>query len=323
MQNTMSSKVALVRCEDYQAQTLDTALSQALGLIGGWDTFIKLGESVLIKPNFIAPRPPQVPAQTDGRLVLAIARQIRPLAGQILVGDSTAWGSTRKNASLVGLDEASLAPVGAEIVNFNRPCRTTIQTPAGPRRVHLDRAVLEADKIINVPKLKSHQQLVLSGALKNSFGAVVGKRKAWWHCRYGGDPSDFGDMIVGVHQKIGPVFNIVDAVVAMQGRGPINGSPRHLGLLLASSDAAAVDRVCAEMLGVPLENLPILAAAHRAGAGIADLADIELLGESLDGARIDDFVLARQMPLNFSPLRVCQSIFRQLRILWRERREKV
>ena len=245
------------------------------------------------------------------------------ITDKVVVGDSTAWGSAKKNASLVGLDEATLASVGAEIVNFNRPCRVTLQTPGGPRRAHLDQAILEADKIINVPKLKSHQQLVLSGALKNSFGAVVGKRKAWWHCRYGGDPSDFGDMIVGVHQKIGPVLNIVDAVVAMQGRGPISGSPRHMGLLFASTDAAAVDRVCAEMLGVRVKNLAILTAAHRAGAGTTDLEDIELLGESLDEVRIDDFVFARKMPLNFSPLRVCQSIFRQLRILWRERREKV
>ena len=318
----MTSKVALVRCADYQPQALDAALSQTLDLLGGWQQFIEPGESVLIKPNFIAPRPFEVPAQTDGRLVLAIARQLKPLAGKILVGDSTAWGSAKKNASLVGLDEDTLASAGTEIINFNRPCRTTIQTPDGPRRVTLDLAVLEADKIINVPKFKSHQQLMLSGALKNSFGAVVGKRKAWWHCRYGGDPSDFARMIVGVHRKISPILNIVDAVVAMQGRGPINGSPRYLGLLLASTDATAVDRVSAEVVGLTAENLVILTAAHRAGAGTADLADIELLGESLATARIDDFVFAQQMLLSFTPWRVCQSIFRQLRILMRERREK-
>ena len=318
----MSSKVALVRCADYQSQTLDAALNEALGLIGGWKTFVKPGERVLIKPNFIAPRPPEVPAQTDGRLILAIARQLKPLAGEILVGDSTAWGSAKKNASLVGLNEDALASAGAEIINFNHPCRTTIQTPAGPRRVTLDLAVLEADKIINVPKLKAHQQLMLSGALKNSFGAVVGKRKAWWHCRYGGDPANFARMIVGVHRKIRPILNIVDAVVAMQGQGPINGQPRKLGLLLASTDAAAVDRVSAELVGLAGEDLEILSAARRAASGETDLGQIELLGESLDGARIDDFVFANQMLLSFTPLRVCQSIFRQLRILLRERREK-
>ncbi|NIA06425.1 MAG: DUF362 domain-containing protein [Actinobacteria bacterium] len=317
----MISKVALVRCTDYRAQTLDNALSEALGLIGGWETFIKPGDCVLIKPNFIAPRPPEVPAQTDGRLILAIARQLKPLAGRILVGDSTAWGSARKNASLVGLNEENLASAGAEIVEFNRPVRVMIDTPAGPRRVCLDQTVLEADKIINVPKLKAHQQLVLSGALKNAFGAVVGKRKAWWHCRYGEDAADFTQMIVGVYQAITPVLNIVDAVVAMQGQGPINGKPKQIGALLGATDAAAVDRVCAELIGLD-GQLEMLNAAKRSGAGATELEDIELVGESLEGLRVDDFAFAVMMPLAFTPLRVCQSIFRQLRILMRERREK-
>ena len=318
----MSSKVALVCCGDYEKETLDTALSEALGLIGGWETFIKPGESVLIKPNLIAPRPTEVPAQTDGRLVLAIARQLKPLAGRILIGDSTAWGSARKNASLVGLNETTLAPLGAEIVEFNRPTRVMIQTPAGPRRVRLDRTVLEADKIINVPKLKAHQQLILSGALKNAFGAVVGKRKAWWHCRYGEDAAAFTQMIVGVYQAIKPTLNTVDAVVAMQGQGPINGKPKEIGALLASTDAAAIDRVSAELVGATGE-LEMLSAALRAGAGATELADIELLGESLEALRVNDFAFAVLMPLSFSPWRVCQSIVRQIRILIRERREKL
>ena len=317
----MSSKVALVRCEDYQAQNMDKALIQAIGSLGGWEQFIKRGERVLIKPNFIAPRPPEVPGQTDGRLILAIARQLKPLAGEILVGDSTAWGTAKKNAALVGLDEAALESAGLEMVNFNRPCRVTIQTPAGPQRVCLDRTVLEADKIINVPKLKSHQQLVLSGALKNAFGAVVGKRKAWWHFRYGGKPADFARMVVGVYQEVGPILNIVDAIVVMQGQGPINGRPRKLGLLLASSDAAAVDRVSAELVGAKAEELEMLTAARLANAGITDLADIELLTEKLASVRINDFIFAEPTPLRFSFPRVCKSIARQVRMLIRERCE--
>lgn len=317
----MNSKVALTLCADYQPDTLDKALTEAIELLGGWQNFIKPGERVLIKPNFIAPRPPEIPAQTDGRLILAIARQLSQFTDKIVVGDSTAWGSAKNNAALVGLDETALASVGLELVNFNHPCRVTIQTPAGPRRVSLDRTVLEADKIINVPKLKSHQQLILSGSLKNAFGAVLGKRKAWWHFRYGGQPANFAQMIVGVHQAIRPVLNIIDAVVAMEGQGPINGQPRNLGLLLASADAAAVDRIAAELVGAPADQLEMLTAARKAEAGATDLADIELLGESLDTLRIDDFLFAEQIPLRFGLLRVCKSIARQLRILIHERRE--
>ena len=318
---TANSKVALVRCEDYQAETIDKSLGELVGLLGGWERFVEGGETVLIKPNFIAPRPPEVPAQTDGRLILAIARKLQPLAGKILVGDSTAWGSAKKNASLTGLTEENLAAVDAEIVEFNRPVRVMIDTPGGQRKVVLDQTVLEVDKIINVPKLKAHQQLLMSGAIKNSFGAVVGKRKAWWHCRYGEDAAEFTQMIVGVYQAIKPVLNIIDAVVAMQGQGPINGKPKKIGALLASTDAAAVDRVCAELIGLD-GQLEMLHAAKRAEAGVTELTDIEIVGEPLDDFRSNDFVLSVMMPLAFTPLRVCQSILRQIKILWNERRER-
>ena len=185
----------------------------------------------------------------------------------------------------------------------------------------MDRAVLEADKIINVPKLKAHQQLLLSGALKNPFGAIVGKRKAYWHFRYA-QPEIFTDMIVGVYKKVGPVLNIVDAIVAMEGAGPIGGQPRKLGVLLASTDGAAVDRVACELVGALAEKVPMLAAARRAGVGVTQMAEIELLGGDLGELRVDDFLFPELIPLRFSLLRVCRSVARQARILLSEGREK-
>ena len=316
----MSSKVSLARCEDYQEQDLDDALSTVVGQLGGWEQFVQPGQTVLIKPNFIAPRRPDVPAQTDGRLIAVIAKQLNRIGAKVLVGDSTAWGSAKKNAMLAGLDKQALDAAGAELVEFNQPCKVIIQTPQGPRKVHIDRTVLEVDRIINVPKLKAHQQLVLSGALKNPFGAVPGKRKAWWHCRYG-KIETFTDMIVGVYQKIAPVLNIIDGVTAMQGRGPINGKLKKVGLLLASTDAAAIDRVACEILGIKPQDVPILIAAKRAGAGATELDDIELIGPDLESLRIEGFVIPELMPLQFTPWRVCQSIARQIRILYRERQE--
>ena len=273
----MSAKVALAKCEDYQQENLRRAVGELLALLGGWEQFVRPGERVLIKPNFIAPRPPEVPAQTDGRLIVEIARELKQIGAEVLIGDSTAWGSLRKNAALAGLDQSTLDALGVQLVEFNQPCRVRIQTPRGPKRVSIDRTVLASDKIINLPKFKAHQQLLLTGALKNPFGAVVGKRKAWWHFRYG-QPETFSDMIVGVCRKVGPILNILDAVVAMEGQGPINGRPRKLGLLLASTDAAAVDRVACELVGALPEKVPMLAAAERAAVGATKMADIELLG---------------------------------------------
>ena len=145
----MSSKVALAKCEDYQQENLRRAVGELLGLLGGWEQFVGPGERVLIKPNFIAPRGPEVPAQTDGRLIAEIARELKQIGAEVLIGDSTAWGSLRKNAALAGLDQRTLDELGVRLVEFNQPCGVTIQTPRGPRKVGIDRTVLESDKIIN------------------------------------------------------------------------------------------------------------------------------------------------------------------------------
>ncbi len=316
----MAAKVALAKCEDYQQENLHASITKLLELLGGWEQFVQRGERVLIKPNFIAPRTPEVPAQTDGRLVGEIARQLKQIGAEVLIGDSTAWGSLGKNAALAGLDQPRLDALKVRLVKFNQPCRVTIQTPAGARKVSIDRTALEADKIISVPKLKAHQQLFLTGALKNPFGTIVGKRKAWWHFRYG-QPEIFTDMIVGVYRKVRPVLNILDAVVAMEGQGPIRGQARKLALLLASTNAAAVDRVACELVSAPPENVPMLAAAERAAVGVTKMADIELLGQDLQEFRVNDFLFPELTPLRFSLLGVCRSIGRQVRILMSERRE--
>ncbi len=316
----MPVKVALAKCEDYQQKNLHLSVTKLLGLLGGWEQFVQPHQTVLIKPNFIAPRTPDVPAQTDGRLVAEIARQLKQIGAQVLVGDSTAWGSLGKNAALAGLDQPTLDALGVRLVKFNHPHRVTIQTPRGPRKVSIDRTVLQADKIISVPKLKAHQQLLLTGALKNPFGTIVGKRKAWWHFRYG-QPETFTDMIVGVYRKVRPVLNVLDAVVAMEGPGPIEGRPRKLALLLASADAAALDRVACELVDAPPGQVPMLAAAQRAAVGITKMADIELLGLDLQEFRVNDFVFPQPTPLRLSLLGVCRSVVTQARMLLGERRE--
>ena len=317
----MGSKVALVRCEDYQQDRVSAAITSAVDLLGGWGQFVRAGERVLIKPNFIAPRPTTIPAQTDARLIMEIARQVGQLGAKVLIGDSTAWGSTRKNAELAGLGREELEAVGAELVKFNRSCRVSIDTPGGTAEVRLARAVLEADKIINVPKLKSHQQLVYSGAIKNCFGAVAGKRKAWWHFRYS-QPTRFADMIVGVYGKVAPVLNIVDGVVAMEGQGPISGKARKMGVVLASADAAAMDVIGCELIGINAENTEIWAAAKRAGVGTTDLEEIEVVGEKIGSLKVKDFVMAEPHPIRFSLLRVIKSTAKQVRILMREKMER-
>ncbi|NIQ10345.1 MAG: DUF362 domain-containing protein, partial [Gammaproteobacteria bacterium] len=110
---------------------------------------------------------------------------------------------------------------------------------------HLEiaREALEADVIINLPKLKTHQMMGYTGAVKNMFGLVVGMRKVRLHLQAGTDKAFFALMLLELAERFIPALSIMDAVVGMEGNGPGNGDPVQLGALLASASPLALDTV--------------------------------------------------------------------------------
>ncbi len=137
--------------------------------------------------------------------------------------------------------------------------------PAGTafHRLRLIRRLLDADLVINLPKAKTHGQMVMTAAVKNSFGAVVGMEKAQWHFRAGKSPADFARLLLHVHALIAPRLSILDAVIGMEGNGPSAGDPRPLGLLMASADAHALDAVLARIWGLDPHQVFTLARRPR------------------------------------------------------------
>ncbi len=302
----MGVKVAAQRCGSYSEAELNPALDRLLEFLGGIERFVHPGAKVLLKPNLLRASEPEGAVTTHPSLVRRVAERVLGAGGMPFIGDSPAWGSLGRVAESAGLKKVS-EELGIPLVPFNHPIRVENHGGRVYRRLTLDRAVLEADVIINLPKLKAHQQLLLSGAVKNCFGCVPGKRKAWWHFKAGNYENYFALMLVEVYQLVRPTLNIVDGVIAMEGNGPVKGSPRPLGILLASEDAVALDRILCHALGVEAESWPILAAAKELEAGPLELGEIELVGESLEAIAVPDFKLPRMMSVGFSLPRVVKS----------------
>ncbi len=176
-------KVALVRCEDYEPARVGDAVRRQWELLGGVETFIQRGDTVLLKPNFIAPRSHRhSAAQTHPAVILETARLLKDYGARPFVADSPAWTNAAVCARVLGLTEP-LRRLGVPIRQLNAPrmCRLA---PGGPK-VGISAAALDADVIVNLPKFKTHQQMVATFAVKNMFGCVSGKRKALWHFRKG------------------------------------------------------------------------------------------------------------------------------------------
>ncbi len=318
---SMAACVSIVRCPSYDNRTVAEALRAVLEPLGGIQRFVRAGQRVLLKPNFVLARRRDEAANTHPTFVLETARLVREAGGEPVVGDSPALGSARHVAARCGLLEAA-RDAALPIVEFRTTRR--IPSPRGPahRPLRVADEALDADVVINLPKIKVHGQMYLTLAVKNLFGCVKGRRKALLHQQLGGRPLEFARMLVDVCQAVRPVVTLLDGITGMERHGPTGGDPRPLGLILAGTDCSAVDRVVCEILGADSSRLLTLQAAREAGFGQTDLDSIQVLADGREirppfGFWVPElaarpFLLAERLtPLSFSPWRILRGLFRQ------------
>ncbi len=316
---TGRARVAVQPAASYEVPEVRSAITAAIEALGGWAGLIRPGDRVLVQPNCISSAPPEEAAHTHLAVILEVCRQLIEVGARPFVGDSPAWGTLVGNLGRLGV-VADLERLGVPIVPFSRPVKA--ENPRGRvfHRLTVDTAALEADAIVNLPKLKAHRQLLLTAAIKNMFGCVVGRRKAWWHVKAGSYENYFARMLVDTFEMLRPAVTIVDAIVAMEGKGPINGTPRPMNLVLASTDGPAVERVAADLVGLKPSQLRTLQAARELEAGTPYLDRIEVIGPPLAEVRVSDFDLPRLIPIGFSLPRFVKGSFKQA---WAARSQKL
>jgi len=314
-----SANVALTRCDDYDPRRVAQAVWRQFDLLGGLGRFVKRGDTVLIKPNFIAPRSHHVSAaQTHPAVVMEVAKMLKDFGAKPFVADSPAWANTGACARALELTEP-LRKLGVPLQELDVPRKCRLGP--GKPRVGISSAALDADAIINLPKFKAHQQLVATFAVKNMFGCVSGKHKALWHFRKGGNPDEFCELLIDTYRYLHPVLTIIDGIVAMEGQGPIRGKSRPLGWLIGGADPIACEMVCCRLVNIKPEQVPIIVTAKRIGFGCADLDHVEILGDALPPPCLD-FQMPELAPVKFSFTHVCRSITRQLLLLARGTKTK-
>ncbi len=280
--------VVLEKIEEYSRDAVTGAMRRLLEPLGGMGAFVKPGERVLLKPNMLSAKVPDAAVTTNPEVVRAVIEMVREAGATPLVGDSPGVGRLRRVAEKSGILEV-LEETGTELVAFDEPVQIT--GTGFFRRFELARPYLEADRVINLAKLKTHGMMTMTCAVKNLFGAVVGAGKIAWHLRAGEDRDLFARMLLEIYLLRKPDLNIVDAVIAMEGDGPSSGDPRSVGLLIAGVNPVAVDVIAAEILKIPKKLLYVERAAEKMALPGADRSTIQVSGYPLDKARIPDFKL--------------------------------
>jgi uncharacterized protein (DUF362 family)/ferredoxin len=292
----MSSPVSIVRCRSYDEEGVLSGLRQSLDLMGGIETFLQKGNRVLLKPNLLFGKPPDQAVTTHPAIIKGMIRIVREAGGIPFIGDSPGIGSAKRAAVKSGIKEAAEA-MDCEIVEFNRP----VSPPKGRGRIfkhlEIDQAVLDADVIINLPKWKTHGQMLLTLGVKNLYGCIPGPRKALWHLKAGEDRKNFARILVDLYQLVQPSLTLLDGIIGMEGNGPGSGRPIPLGLILASRDALSLDQIVCDLLGIPRRVLLTNRVAFDQGLG---REGIEVLGESVKSVKISSFELPPPCPIDWN-----------------------
>jgi len=283
------------------------AIARQFELLGGVERFVKRGDRVLVKPNLIAPRSRRSATQTDPAVILETARLLKDFGARPFVGDSPGWSDVFTCVKALKLEEA-LKQLSVPVKPLDKPKRCRI----GATKVGISSVALDADVIINLPKFKTHQQLVATFAVKNMFGVVKGKRKTFWHFRKGKSAYEFCELLLGIYRFVNPALTIIDAVTIMDGPGPIRGRARGLGWLIGGMEALALETICCRLVDIEPGELPIIKTAAQMGLGISDPEKIRILGDDLPQSPCTDFELPQLIPLRFSLLHFCKSVCKQV-----------
>ncbi len=278
-------QVVIARCSNYDQNVVAEALHQSLELLGGLNQFVRPGQTVLVKVNALMAAPPEVAVTTHPAIVSAIVKEIVKLGAIALVGDSpgNATDNFEKVLTVCGIKEAA-EKAGGRIVSFQEKGIVNVPSPSQNQRISsitVSKAVLDADIVINLPKLKTHGLTKYTGAIKNLFGCVPGFHKSQYHA-LAPKPSALSQTFVDLLEIVKPTLNIMDAVEGMEGNGPSAGDKRHFGAIFISTDAVALDTVCSAAIGFAPLSIATTRIAHQRKLGEGNLGKIEIIGERLE-----------------------------------------
>jgi uncharacterized protein (DUF362 family)/NAD-dependent dihydropyrimidine dehydrogenase PreA subunit len=235
-------------------------LESLLSPLGGIKKYIIRGERVLLKTNLLSPSEPEKAVVTHPAIVNVVAQAVLKIGGVPYIGDSPSGQFTKrrleKTYAKSGLKDLANT-LGIELNYDTRVKKITIPEGKRLKRTTICNFVFNADKIIALPKIKTHSYMIMTLATKIMYGAIPGLTKAKYHSLFL-KKSAFADMLLDVLSIRPPDLFIMDGIIGMQGDGPAGGEPVDLGVLLASEHAIAMDLAVCDMIGIEPIGIPTL-----------------------------------------------------------------
>jgi len=253
------TRVIIKRCPDYSQ--VKAKLQESFESLHIESLFTR-GEKVLLKPNLLTGRNPEAGVTTHPSFLAAVIELFQDMGLNLVIGDSPANGNTQKAAAKSGIEEVC-KKYGVKLVTFSDPQKLK-NTNNTLKEFRVAKQVLEADSLVNLPKLKTHSLMTLTLAVKNTFGCIVGSEKQIWHVK-AITRERFANMLIELHRLLNPKLNILDGVIGMHGNGPSNGKVANYEIVAVSESGFALDDAIARLYEIPIEMVPTIFFAKKLG----------------------------------------------------------
>lgn len=265
----MIKHVSIKKCDDYEPFRIREAVRSSLEIFGGMKSFVRKGDSVLLKVNMLQGAEPDKAVTTHPAVVSAVAELVMECGAVPFIADSPGSGFPYIPMVLMNIyKKCGFWNVAEKLgIKCNMDVSSelvTLENPLLIKKMDIIKPALTADVIINLPKAKTHEYTYMSGAVKNMFGMIPGFQKPGFHSKLK-KPENFSLMLLDICNLLKPAINIVDAVVGMEGNGPMAGSPKKMGTIIAGIDPLRVDVVLATIMGMNPLRVPTISAGASAG----------------------------------------------------------
>lgn len=252
--------------------------------VGGIDAVVKPGETVLIKPNLAFQAPPESYSVVDPRVIEGMVAFLKEKskAKEVWVGDNPSLGQhvgrARPAFQAAGMYDAAIRGGADRVIFFDEEELVEVEIPGAKlfKKAKVFKPFLDADRVINLPKMKAHLAGTVTLGLKNWNGIIPNGR-----------PSDQQQDVhrIDLGQKFADLYRLrkadltfVDGIIAMEGQGPHVGTPVEMNLFIAGTDTVAVDAVASYVMGFETIEIPAVRIAATQGLGERDISKIEIAG---------------------------------------------
>lgn len=300
----MGIKVSVQKCDSYEKLLVHNAVKDLLEPLGGMKAFVKKGDRVLIKPNMLSCKEPERAATTHPAVIEAVVRECFDAGAlEVFVGDSppAIFGRTEDFWHKTGFAEATEA-AGGKLLCFEKDEKENVNFKVMGNDVTASviKTVFDADTVISISKMKTHNLTRITGAVKNHFGFIPGFAKALWHKRFT-KVDEFSAFVSELAKSLPVKLHIMDGIEAMDLQGPASGRVKKNNVLIASESPVAVDMGFCKVVGLKPQAVPIMRYCKKIGWGPASLDDVEFVGTPMEECLVKGYIVPPAPPIYLVP----------------------